>query len=75
MERIGLMASEEKSFENVDGQTDERTVAGCLYYTLSIISTQQVSIYTSGRMDRQTPDACIYFQLTGELIIYTRTFL
>ena len=32
MERIGLTASEEMSFENVDGRTtDGRTDAGCLY--------------------------------------------
>ena len=32
MVRIGLTASEEMSFENVDGRTDDgRTDAGCLY--------------------------------------------
>ena len=40
MERIPLTASEEMSFENVDGRTE----------------------------DGRTPDACIYYKLTCELI-------
>ena len=37
MEKIGLTASEEKSFENVDEQTDERTTdrGHMLVYTIS----------------------------------------
>ena len=29
MERLGFTASEEKSFENVDGWTDERQILAC----------------------------------------------
>ena len=32
MERIGFMASEDKSFENADG----RTMDACLYYKLHV---------------------------------------
>ena len=39
MERIGFTASEEKSFENVDG----RTTDACLYYKLTYEPLAQVS--------------------------------
>ena len=36
MERIGFTASEEKSFESVDGRTmDGLTTDACLYYMLT----------------------------------------
>ena len=40
MERIGLTASEEMSFENVDGRRMPDT---CLYYKLAYEPTAQVS--------------------------------
>ena len=40
MERIGFMASEEKSFENVYG----RTTDACLYYKLTYELSAQVSL-------------------------------
>ena len=40
MERIGFTASEEKSFENVDGWTDDRRTDICLYYKLTSMSLQ-----------------------------------
>ena len=44
MERIGFTATEEKSFENVDGQTiDGRTTDACLYYKLTYEPLAQVS--------------------------------
>ena len=45
MERIGYMASEEKSFENVDERTDGRRTDGCLplYYKLAYEPSAQVS--------------------------------
>ena len=49
MERISLTASEEMSFENVDGrrtdrQTDRRqTQDACIYYKLTYEPTAQVS--------------------------------
>ena len=45
MERIGLTASEEMSFENVDGQRidDGRTPNACIYYKLTYEPTAQVS--------------------------------
>ena len=44
MERIGLTASEEISFENVDGRrTDGRTPDACIYYKLTYEPTAQVS--------------------------------
>ena len=48
MERIRLTASEEMSFENVDGRTDGRTTDGrttdaCIYYKLTCEPTAQVS--------------------------------
>ena len=48
MERIRLMASEEMSFENVDGRTDGRTDDGrtpdtCIYYKLTYEPKAQVS--------------------------------
>ena len=52
MERIGLTASEEMSFENVDGRTDGRTTDGrtdgrtqdaCIYYKLTYEPTAKVS--------------------------------
>ena len=48
MERIGFTASEEKSFENVDGRTDGQTTDGrttddCLYYKLTYEPSAQVS--------------------------------
>ena len=44
MERIGFTASEEKSFENVDGRTDgRRTTDACLYYKLTYEPSAQVS--------------------------------
>ena len=39
MERIGFTASEEKSFENVDGWTTD----ACLYYKLTYEPSAQVS--------------------------------
>ena len=39
MERIGFTASEEKSFEHVDG----RTTDACLYYKLTYEPSAQVS--------------------------------
>ena len=44
MERIGLTDSEEMSFENVDGQTDDgRTTDACIYYKLTYEPSAQVS--------------------------------
>ena len=54
MERFGLTATEEMSFENVDGQTDDgrqmtdgrtegRTPDACIYYKLTYEPTAQVS--------------------------------
>ena len=44
MERIGLRASEEMLFENVDGRTtDGRTPGACIYYKLNYEPTAQVS--------------------------------
>ena len=49
MERIRLTASEEMSFENVDGRrttdgrTDGRTPDACIYYKLTCEPTAQVS--------------------------------
>ena len=48
MERIPLTASEEMSFENVDGRTDGRTDNGrtpdaCIYYKLTCEPMAQVS--------------------------------
>ena len=44
MERIGLTASEEKLFENVDdGWTDVQTTDACLYYKLTYEPSAQVS--------------------------------
>ena len=44
MERIGFTTSEEKSFENVDGRTeDRRTKDACLYYKLTYEPSAQVS--------------------------------
>ena len=43
MERIGLTASEEMSFENVDGRTDGRTADACIYYKLTYEPSAQVS--------------------------------
>ena len=51
MERIRLTASEEMSFENVDGRTDDgrqttddgRTPDACIYYKLTCEPTAQVS--------------------------------
>ena len=46
MERIGFTASEEKSFENVDGRKnggkDGRTTDACLYYKLTYEPSAQV---------------------------------
>ena len=46
MERISLTASEEMSFENVDGR---RTPDACIYYKLTYEPTAQVS---SGELKR-----------------------
>ena len=49
MERIGLTASEEMSFENVDGRRTEgrtddgRTPDACIYYKLTYEPSAQVS--------------------------------
>ena len=44
MERIRLTASEEMSFENVDGRTtDGRTPDASIYYKLTCEPTAQVS--------------------------------
>ena len=44
MERIRLTASEEMSFENVDGRTDDgRTPDASIYYKLTYEPTAQVS--------------------------------
>ena len=48
MEKIGLTASEEMSFENVDGRTDDgrkdgRTPDACIYYKLIYEPSAQVS--------------------------------
>ena len=43
MERIRLTASEELSFENVDGRTDGRTPDASIYYKLTYEPTAQVS--------------------------------
>ena len=44
MERIRLTASEEMSFENVDGRTDDgRAPDTCIYYKLTYEPTAQVS--------------------------------
>ena len=45
MERIRLTASEEMSFENVDGRRtdDGRTLDACIYYKLTCEPTAQVS--------------------------------
>ena len=44
MERIRLTASEEMSFENVDGRMDDgRTPDTCIYYMLTYEPTAQVS--------------------------------
>ena len=40
MERIGFKASEEKSFENVDGRTDD---GAYLYYKVTYEPSAQVS--------------------------------
>ena len=43
MERIGFTASEEKSFENVDGRRmDGRPTDACLYYKLTYEPSAQV---------------------------------
>ena len=43
MERIRLTASEEMSFENVDGRTDgRRTPDACIYYKLTYEPSAQV---------------------------------
>ena len=51
MERIGLTASEEMSFENVDGRrtdgrTDGRTPDACIYYKLTYEPSAQVMLKT-----------------------------
>ena len=44
MKRIDFTASEEKSFQNVDGRvTDGRTMGACLYYKLTYEPSAQVS--------------------------------
>ena len=44
MKRIGLMASEEMSFENVDRRTDDgRTADTFIYYKLTYEPSAQVS--------------------------------
>ena len=43
MERIGLMASEEMSFENVDRRTDGWTTDTFIYYKLTNEPSAQVS--------------------------------
>ena len=45
MEKIGLTASEEMSFENVDGRTTDgrRTPDACIYYKLTYEPSAQVS--------------------------------
>ena len=43
MERIGLTASEEMSFENVDG----RTTDACIYYKLTYEGSGELIIDTS----------------------------
>ena len=48
MERIGLTVSEEMSFENVDGRTDDGRTDGwtpdaCIYYKLTFEPSAQVS--------------------------------
>ena len=43
MAKIGFMASEVMSFENVDEDDDGRTTDACLYYTLNYEPSAQVS--------------------------------
>ena len=44
MEKIGLTVSEEMSFENVDGRTDDgRTPDAYIYYKLTFEPSAQVS--------------------------------
>ena len=43
MEKIGLTASEEMSFKNVDGRTTDGRTDACIYYKLTYEPSAQVS--------------------------------
>ena len=53
MKRIGLTASEEMSFENVDRRrtTDGRTTDTCIYYKLTFEPSAQVSKQITKKMN------------------------